>query len=152
MPLFDDIVSKIKGVDDKGKIVEFKDGKRYSINKLHGLLKQHKSGEFVTISDKDLKTNGDAVEFYKSQLAILDLFKEYERRGNNIQNLQNIINSNSKGTGKTLSETHIKADEIYRLTESKVFHNADQLIGEYISQTKYNNLKEKLLGVYENGW
>lgn len=134
---------KIRIEDETGKEPVYSDGKRYSIEKLHTMLKQHKSGSFSSLSNKELRENGDAIEYYRSQLAILELFKEYERKGNTLQNLQNVTNSNSKGAGKTLSEAHIKANEIVDLSESKIFDGVEDLVGSYVTQLKYNKLSEK---------
>ena len=145
-PIFKKYKNQIlKDVDDPDseQILLSSDSSKFTVSKLHSMLKDYKSGKFNNLTNSEIKSNFYAIDYFTSQLQVLDLFKEYQKYGNYIQNLQNILNSNSKGIGKTLSEAHIKANEIMDLTNSKNFMNADQLIGDYINQYKYDNLTEK---------
>ena len=112
-----------------GKMLEKYGVKDYD-SKIHGKF----GAEEATIENlKNYIELGEKAPNYRyAQIAILDLFKQLDGYGMEVQTLQSTINPDSRGVGKTVIESLLKEDQVYKLIPDNNVHiaNAPSLIGE----------------------
>jgi hypothetical protein len=113
--LFDSIKKKYtqKLIDEIGEDQAFalisQDYKGYSIEDL----------DFGIIENK-LNTNTDNAKYLKMQLDIADQFRYFEDVSKLVRKVQNLVNTDSKGTSQTIQESIFKQQKLTDLLESSL--------------------------------
>jgi hypothetical protein len=116
--------------EEARRIVE----QRYGINQS---LKESQIGRYANeeatpeMMRRYIAEGPQAPNYVEAQAAFLRKFLRLDEYGQTIQELQSAINIDSRGLGKSVMESIIKEDQIYRLVDSPVT-NAQRLIGEII--------------------
>lgn len=107
---------------------------RYNFEEYNFKTDSKYAEEEATIENlkKYIELGPSAPNYNKAQIAILNLFRKLDEYGLKIQTLQSTINPDSAGIGKSVLESQLKEEQVYKLINETGEHisNASSLIGE----------------------
>lgn len=107
---------------------------RYNFKEYNFKTDSKYAEEEATIENlkKYIELGPSAPNYNKAQIAILNLFRKLDEYGLKIQTLQSTINPDSASIGKSVLESQLKEEQIYKLINETGEHisNASSLIGE----------------------
>jgi hypothetical protein len=94
--------------------------KVFSAKDLEDLLRENKYS-------KEAGTK-NSIEYYRNQLAMLNLFLKFDTVGSAIRTVQSAINADTKGAGKNMLESAEKETKMNKLAKNPTIANADTLL------------------------
>lgn len=107
---------------------------KYRISEDQPFVDQELANEKATIEKLTayIKNGQTEPNYAAAQRALLLKFINLDEFGKEIQTLQSTINPDSAGLGKSVMESLMKEDQVFRLVDNKFVENGSRLIGDFI--------------------